>query len=129
VVVIIRHLDLLNISAAVMLTLFLFHPVRVLSDWGLNSTLYSGVTAIGCLLLISVVLRFRLKLFATVLLVACVLLSGYEASLSASEVGTCYVEDNRYTAYFYCTSSLRGYQQIESLPVAMQDWCYWCFWR
>ena len=62
-----------------------------------------------------------------VVMLACTVLSGLHGLISLSEIDNCWVEDIRYTQLIVCDSGGQ-YQQIESLPVGMQGYCYYCPW-
>jgi hypothetical protein len=125
--VFIRQYDWKNISVAVLLICTL-SPVRVIFHWWLNPVL-NGLAGFVCLIvLIRFIQRSGWKHGLVALLVLCVLLTGWQAAISASEVGQCYIDDIRWTHYFYCQSTGGQYQQIESLPIGMQGYCYYCPW-
>ena len=124
----IRHYDWKNVTIALIMIFTLFSPIRVIEDWGVNPVVYGSVTAISFLLIIYSVRVDGWKSIVTALFVVCALLSVRQTMISASEVNTCYVEDNRWTNYYWCEASRTGYQQIESTPIAMHGWCYYCFW-
>jgi hypothetical protein len=123
-----HHLNLKTVLIALLLTITVFHPVRFLFDWRLNPISY-GIIMLLCLIaLLRVSKERKWKDYMTALLLICVLLCGKEMLLSVSELETCWLEDVRYNQQFYCESTARRYQQIESLPIGMDGWCYYCFW-
>jgi len=126
--VFIRRLDWKNVFTALVVTITLFHPIRFIYDWSQNPIMYNVIAAVCILLLIVFIHQYGWKHFAILLFLACSLLSSHQAMVSASEVGSCYVEDRRYNEYFYCMKNKRGYQQIQSLPIGMRGWCYYCAW-
>ena len=102
-------------------------PLRILSHWWLNPILY------GLLALVCVFVTFRFislyhrKRVIMILMVVCIALSVWQSLTSLSEIDNCWVEDNRYTQLFLCDSG-GWYQQIETLPIGMQGYCYHCPW-
>ncbi|MDX1991672.1 MAG: hypothetical protein SF029_04760 [bacterium] len=114
---------------ALVLTLTLFHPVRIIADWSLNLPVYILLTASCALQIIRLLWfkRWQNNFFA--LLVICALLTGSEVLSSASEREACYIDDQRCGHTYHCPPTNRTYQQIEGLPIAMSGWCYYCLWR
>jgi len=110
----------------VLLISFAF-PVRILSNWWINPILY-GLLTLACFLTMSrFIRRYYWKQMIVVVMLACTVLSGLHGLISLSEIDNCWVEDIRYTQLIVCDSGGQ-YQQIESLPVGMQGYCYYCPW-
>lgn len=126
-IVSVRRYDWKNIAIA-LLIICSVHPVRIIFHWWMNPIVFGIVTFICLFVLIYIIRKWGWKNDLTALLLFCFLLSGFQILVSTSEVGHCFVDDIRWTHYFYCETTHGQYQQIESLPIGMQGYCYYCPW-
>jgi hypothetical protein len=124
----VRRYDWKNTVITLIIVFTLFYPIRMIEDWSVNTVLYGVITAISFLLIIYAVRVYGWKSLVTGLFILCVLLSLTQTIASAVEVDTCHIEDIRWTKYYSCEATGMGYQQIASTSLAMQSWCYYCFW-
>ncbi len=124
--VFVRHYNWKNFLIAILL-ISVTHPIRVITNWWVNPLLFGVATIICLLLMIRIIQKQAWKNGIVALLLICTLLSGWQTLVSTSEVGHCFIDDIRWTKYFACPES-GGYQQIESSPIGMQGYCYYCPW-
>ena len=104
-----------------------FFSLRFISVWWINPILY-GVITIACFyVMVRFVWYHRWKHLIVIIMFICTLLSSWNSLVSLSEIGNCWVEDIRYTQLIVCKNGNK-YQQIESLPIGMRGYCYYCPW-
>lgn len=127
-VIFIKRYTKQNIFVALVLIICTLHPIRVLEYWWLNPIIYGVVTAITLFLTWRTVTSTSWKQSFSILLMICTLLLANQTVESLNEVGKCVIDDNRWTDYYGCQTG-NWYQQIQSLPIGMQGWCYYCPWH
>ena len=126
-IICIRHYNWKNILVALLL-IGTIHPMRFIFQWWINPIIF-GVTLLICLIFMARIIRnYTWKNRLTALLLVCSLTSGWQMVTSAAEINHCYIDDMRWTHFFYCEPTNGQYQQIESLPIGMQGYCYYCPW-
>jgi hypothetical protein len=117
------------------LTVFLFaYPIRILTYWWINPILYFVLT-IGLLIAtLGLLHRYGWQRPLFVLVAICIYLSAAHIQLSIRQIGSCYIDDYRYSKYFACSlhdedyfnwKFLGGYQQIASSPIGMSGYCWY----
>lgn len=127
-IIFVRRYDWKNGAAALVFICALLNPIRLIFQWWLNPILFGLVTVVCLLLLVRYIRQYYWKNYLLALLIICTLLAGGQTLQSTLEVGHCGIEDIRWTRYFYCEPTTQGYQQIESLPIGMAGYCYYCPW-
>lgn len=102
-------------------------PLRVISVWWINPVLYICLMLVCLYTTLCFVHNRGWKHMVVLIMIVCTVLAGLNGLISLFEIGNCWVEDNRYTQLIACTSG-GMYQQIGSLPIGMQGYCYYCLW-
>lgn len=118
-----------NIFVASILIICIFHPIRFLNQWWVNPIIYGLVTCCCLTLTWHTIKRTDWRHSFSILLMVCTLLLASQTVESFNEVGNCDIEDQRWNYVYACRDSGNWYQQIQSLPIGMQGWCYYCPWH
>ncbi|MEL7432381.1 MAG: hypothetical protein AAFN11_00380, partial [Chloroflexota bacterium] len=95
----------------------------------INPIIYGALVICLVIALVKMLKAQRVKVGFVIILFICSLHATRETFDSAREIGTCWLEDIRYTDYFYCPTSNHGYKQIQQSPLGMENWCTYCEWH